>query len=311
VFNKKPCSKDIRIRVANGAIMQATHEAKLNFRMLPSRARRIYIVPKLAYKTLMSISQLCDAGCQVTFDTNTVQVYHKGEVVLTGSRMKNVALWQMDRPITTRIVQEHYASAVIHFNTMAEIVRFSQSALGFPTIATLDKALANGWITCIPGLTQATLRKHPPFSDATVKGHMTQARKNVKSTKKLLPICDGEGRKTAKTNSQNHEETNVGPSMECSKPTTSSMEPVEWERSHSSETTHTAKPGPSMESGKTPTSSNEQVETKPAHSSKITQKCETQPMPNEQSERDPQNHKSDDSKKGVEGAPSYCYGCTY
>jgi FtsZ-interacting cell division protein ZipA len=69
------------------------------------------------------------------------------------------------------------------------------------------------------------------------------------------------------------------------------MEPAKWERSHSSETTHTAKTGPSMESDKTPTSSKEQVETKPAHSSEITQKCETQPTPNEQSERDPQNNK--------------------
>jgi hypothetical protein len=201
--------------------MQATHEAELNFMTLPSQARRIYIVPELADKTLLSISQLCDAGCQVTFDTNAVQVYHKAEVVLTGSRMKNVVLWQMDRPIATRIVQEHYASAAIHFNTMAEIVRFTHAALGFPTLATLDKALANGWITGIPGLTQATLRKHPPFSDATVKGHMTQARKNVKSTKMVLQICDGEGGETAKTNSQNHGKTNLGPSMECSKPTTS------------------------------------------------------------------------------------------
>jgi hypothetical protein len=94
VLNKQPCKKEIRIRAANGAIMQATHEAELNFPMLPSAARRILIVPELADKTLMSISQLCDAGCQVTFDTNAVNVYYNGEVVLTGSRMTNVALWQ-------------------------------------------------------------------------------------------------------------------------------------------------------------------------------------------------------------------------
>jgi hypothetical protein len=125
---------------------------------------------------------------------------------------------------------------------------------------------------------------------------MTQARKNVKSTKKVLQICDSKGGETATTNSQNRKETNLGPSMECSKPMTSSMEPIEWERSH---TTRTAKPCPSMESGKTPTSSNEQVETKPAHSSEITQKCETQPTPNKQSERDPQNSKRDDSEKAI------------
>jgi hypothetical protein len=73
--------------------MRATHEAELDLPMLPIAARRILIVPALADKTLMSISQLCDAGCQVTFDTSAVQVYHQGEVVLTGSRMTNAALW--------------------------------------------------------------------------------------------------------------------------------------------------------------------------------------------------------------------------
>jgi hypothetical protein len=233
VLNKQPCRKEIRIRAANGAIMRATHEAELNFPRLPSAARRIFIVPELADKTLMSISQLCDAGCQVTFDTNEVNVYHKGEVVLTGSRMTNVALWQMDQPITTRIKEEHFASAAIHFNTMAEIVRFSHAAMGYPVLATLDKALENGWVTGIPGLTRQTLRKHPPFSDATIKGHMAQTRKNVRSTKKALQICDGKSKKNTETSSQNQPKTNKTRSSESGEPASNPSGPDEMEPSTS------------------------------------------------------------------------------
>jgi hypothetical protein len=60
--------------------MQATYEAELDFPTLPMAARRIFIVPELTDKTLMSISQLCDARCQVNFDVNAVQVYHKGTI---------------------------------------------------------------------------------------------------------------------------------------------------------------------------------------------------------------------------------------
>jgi hypothetical protein len=130
----------------------------------------------------------------------------------------------MDRPIANRIIGEHFASTAIHFNTMTEIVRFAHAALGFPVLATLDKALANGWVAGIPGLTRATLRKYPPFNDATVKGHMAQARKNVRSTKRELQICDGTDGKPTKTNSQNHQKQTVGTSAVSGEPPTSPIE---------------------------------------------------------------------------------------
>jgi hypothetical protein len=317
--------------------MRATHEAELNFPTLPSRARRIFIVPELADKTLMSISQLCDAGCQVTFDTNAVNVYYQGEVVLTGSRMTNVALWRMDRPIAAAIKEEHFASAAIHFNTMAEIVRFAHAAMGFPTLSTLDKALANGWLTGIPGLTQATLRKHPPFSDATIKGHMSQKRKNVRSTKKALQICEGESQKPT---SQNREKANLGPSMESGVPWTCETGP-----SHSSETTQIKNREPSMESGvpwtcetgpsqcSEPTQNNNRYpsmesgepwtgETGPNQRSEVTMDTKRSPSAenskpltgtNEQEQMEP-NHSSEatpnqrDATEGDGEVPNHCYG---
>ena len=52
-----------------------------------------------------------------------------------------------------------------------------------PTNSTLYKALKLNYITNIPGVSAGTFKKHAPFSAATVKGHLDQTRKNIRSTK--------------------------------------------------------------------------------------------------------------------------------
>jgi hypothetical protein len=177
--------------------MKATHEAELDIPALPHAARHIYIVPDLADKTLLSVSQLCKADCQVVFNDRTVAVHHQGKIVLKGGMQNGSALWKMEIPNGPECTLELTANAAIYFNTAAEIVKFMHAALGYPTLATLDKALAMGLVKGFPGLTQHTLRSHPPFSDATVKGHMAQTRKNVRSTKTPQQKREGEARQEA------------------------------------------------------------------------------------------------------------------
>ena len=44
---------------------------------LPSEARKAHIVPGLVHTSLIFIEMLCGAGCNVTYETNTVNVYYK------------------------------------------------------------------------------------------------------------------------------------------------------------------------------------------------------------------------------------------
>jgi hypothetical protein len=60
-------------------------------------------------------------------------------------------------------------------------VAFAHAALFSPTISTLDKALAKGFIPLIPGLTRPTLKKHPPNLLNTIEGHLDSARKNYRT----------------------------------------------------------------------------------------------------------------------------------
>jgi hypothetical protein len=57
--------------------MHSTHEAELDMPMLPAATKQVHIVPELATHTLLSIGQLCDAGCDVAFTAEEVTVKYK------------------------------------------------------------------------------------------------------------------------------------------------------------------------------------------------------------------------------------------
>jgi hypothetical protein len=183
--------------------MQATHEAELDIPALPKAARHIYIVPELADKTLLSVSQLCKANCQVVFQERAITVHHNGKVVMKGEMTEESSLWHMEVPTEKERDIHFAANTAIYFNTAAEIVKFMHAAMGYPVLTTLDKALAKGLVKGFPGLTQQTLRNHPPFSDATIKGHMAQTRKNVRSTKKSQQKRDGKAENPSSQNEPN------------------------------------------------------------------------------------------------------------
>ena len=64
-----------------------------------------------------------------------------------------------------------------------ELIAFSHAALFSPVLSTLEYALRSNFIIHFPGLTVPLLRKYPPKSLATAKGHLDQIRKNIRSTK--------------------------------------------------------------------------------------------------------------------------------
>jgi hypothetical protein len=68
----------------------------------------------------------------------------------------------------------HEAAAAIHSNTAAEIVRFMQATMGYPTKATLKRAIMKGFLEGFTGLTLKWLKDYPPISEATIMGHLKQ-----------------------------------------------------------------------------------------------------------------------------------------
>ena len=75
---------------------------------------------------------------------------------------------------------------LVHANleqfTSIERLKFLHSALGFPPISALRRAIAAGYLLSFPDLSEKTMSK-VPTQDITVLGYINQKRKNVQSTK--------------------------------------------------------------------------------------------------------------------------------
>ena len=188
LLNKRATNNPIAISNPNGDIMYSSHEAELDILGLPLAARQVHIVPALASHSLMSMGQLCDAGCEVVFSKRKVTVLLNDQTILIGRRDKRTKLWHIKiqqkplLPVST--ANSATALAAIGAATPADLVTFAHASLGFPAISTLEKALQKGYINHFPGLTLETLRRHPPTHSIPMhKGHLDQQRKGLRSTK--------------------------------------------------------------------------------------------------------------------------------
>jgi hypothetical protein len=80
---------------------------------------------------------------------------------------------------------------VIHNQSLAKTVAFLVTAAGTPTPSTLIQAINKGYLA-LPGLTADALRRNPPNSMATAKGHLDQTQQGQRSTKTTLPRHDSD-----------------------------------------------------------------------------------------------------------------------
>ena len=78
--------------------MTSVHEGHLDFPTLPPTATVSHIVPEMTTHNLLSIGQLCDAGCTATVTKDKIEVTHNSHMILTGTRSEETTLWHIDFP---------------------------------------------------------------------------------------------------------------------------------------------------------------------------------------------------------------------
>ena len=159
---------------------------------MPKSALTAHVFPDLATDSLLSIGQICDAGCTATFTKSDFRVECNGALLLHGERSPETRLWITSIPSTApHETATAYANAAKLSATPAELVAFAHATLCSPVLSTLCAALDKGYISGFPGLTSKTLRKYPPQSVAMAKGHLDQTRKNQRSTQSAAaPIIE-------------------------------------------------------------------------------------------------------------------------
>ena len=179
--------------------MQATHTANLDIPELPQAATTAHVFPQLT-NTLISISQLCDHGCDATFTAQDVKITHNDDTLINGKRDDETGLWTL--VTKKRQPKQHGANNVHQLESKGNLVKFLHQCCFSPTTTTWLQAVKAGYFATWPGLTCELIQKHLPKSEATTKGHLRQQFQNARSTKPsaIAASPDTQVAATARTN---------------------------------------------------------------------------------------------------------------
>jgi hypothetical protein len=170
----------------NGTTIQSSHTCDLLLADFPPQARKAHILLGLVHSSLISVGQLCDSGCDVTFTQEQVTVSRDGKCVMYGSRDPRLRLWRVDlkKKCETKNVQCNHA----HDNSNQKyLINYLHAVCFSPVKSTWIAAIKNGHFTSWTGLTEHVVEKHLCKSILTTKGHLNQQRQHARSTKVKEP----------------------------------------------------------------------------------------------------------------------------
>jgi hypothetical protein len=109
--NKVLAETPLEVRLPNGSTISLTHTATLNMPSLQNAARQAHILPGLSQHSLLSVGQMRDSGCAVTFTATKVTVKNGGSTIVTGQRDKDSGLCRvtLETNLPLQLGSEHYA----------------------------------------------------------------------------------------------------------------------------------------------------------------------------------------------------------
>ena len=145
------------------------------------------------HNNLMGIGPLCDHGCRIVFEKTKVTIFSKDSTeLLRGWReTTGYKLWRFsprpgDHPPTPPDWSKGPTSLNAHdLPSVGALVRYLHATAGFPVKYTWLGAIKSGNYSSWPGLTYANASTYCPLSVDSVKGHITQSRQGVRSTRAL------------------------------------------------------------------------------------------------------------------------------
>jgi hypothetical protein len=94
-ISKRSAHIPLSVNMPNGTSIQSSHTCDLLLTEFPPQARKSHILPGLVHSSLISVGQLCDNGCDVTFNKDTFSVMNNGKCVMLGSRDPHSGLWRV------------------------------------------------------------------------------------------------------------------------------------------------------------------------------------------------------------------------
>ena len=169
----KSVKNGVKVMYPDSTIAQSTYKGCLKGTLLPLSAKKVHLFNHLASGSLLSLGQLCDAGCTADFDKEYCYIQYKGEVIMKVIRRSSNGLWQIEQDTEPNLSKDIISiNAVIDRPTMAERITFLHASPFLPTLTILVKAIESEFLLSFSAVIVAQLQKFPPRSQATVKGHM-------------------------------------------------------------------------------------------------------------------------------------------
>ena len=178
------------VKLPNGATLQNTHECYLNIPQLAPSARLARIFPGIQ-NSLLSLGQLCDGGCEIFLDKNTVQIKLNEKVIMTGNRNHNNKLWEvnLDKTSNAQSPEPNQLNNVFKISSIQSSINYLHAACFYPTKTTWIKAINAGFFASWPKLTADAVKKHLNPSPISSRGRIQQTPKNLRSTKNANRIA--------------------------------------------------------------------------------------------------------------------------
>ena len=165
--------------------MVALYDALLELRHLlvelSPAARAATVHPSLTSKSLLSLGQLCDHGCDyVLLDKQFVSVVQEGVVSVIGIQDMRTGLWfvNIDKNTAAAPLPQQHPSYSHQVNSAYEqknrddLIIFLHRAAFSPSVSTWTSAINKNFFSTWPGLTTNAVRKFLPKSLNTAKGHL-------------------------------------------------------------------------------------------------------------------------------------------
>jgi hypothetical protein len=162
--------------------MASSHTTNLPFPDAPADATQAHLFPAIQQHSLLSIGKFCDNGYQATFTNTTVTIHKPGHQSIIGQRHPPTGLWTIDLNPPSPPSPNPQANSAYTTTNKRDLAQFLHQCCYSPTSSALITAIQHGNFATWPGLTAELIRKHLPKSDATVKGHLRQSFKNLRST---------------------------------------------------------------------------------------------------------------------------------
>jgi len=168
----------LHVMLPNGHTMTSTATTALQIHSATTKGNQAHIFQDLASGNILSVGQLCDDDYEVTFTKNKVLFDKDNDIKFSGQRNPINGMWMAKFPI------KHQVNVIIPYKPMQDAIKFMHAACFSPCISTWCNAIRQGYFSTWPGLTAAKVTQYIKQNpEATVKGHLTRERKNMRSTR--------------------------------------------------------------------------------------------------------------------------------